>query len=335
MLRSLLVVAAVTVSAAAVQAGAPDYFAEKDYDFGVTGVGPVLVHYFPIKNTTNQTVTLGTPRIQCGCVSVTLMKAQIAPGETTHLVAYMNTGKIPVHQINTHKSVTIAVPSLAPTQEEVTLVVKCFANPNLFWSTNDGVSFGTVTKGKGGKAAMTVSLVGNPAWEVKEVASSGAYVTAEVKKVTDKDRVRPGFVMYDITATLKGDCPKGNWMSELTVKTNAKGIESMRIPVTVNVENPIRVSPEAVDLGALPAGGTRTVDVTVTGMEKFKVLEVKGADDKVSVTPTADADSKQFHTLKVQVTADAGGKQDRKIEIVTDSKEMPTIVLPVNYTVKK
>jgi hypothetical protein len=321
------------VQAAPVQAqgGANGYFIDgKDKDFGVTAVGPTLVHYFPIKNTSNQEVTLGTPRIQCGCVSVTLMKAKIAPGETTHLVAYMNTAKIPAQQIGTNKLVTVNVPFIAPVLEEVTLKLSCVARPDMVWSTNDGVSFGTVTKGKTAKQAMTVTLYNNPKWAVTEIKSGGDYVKAEVK---EKSRTNVE-VTYEVTATLTENCPKGNWMSDLTVKTNAPGIESMRIPVTVNVENPIRVTPEVVNLGVLPAGGTRTVDVTITGLEKFKVLEVKGADDKVSVTPTA-ADSKQFHSLKLQVKADASGNLTRDIQIVTDSKEMPTVVLPVSYTVAK
>ena len=42
------------------QAGAPDYFTETGKDFTTTSIGPVLVHYFPIKNTTKETINLGT-----------------------------------------------------------------------------------------------------------------------------------------------------------------------------------------------------------------------------------------------------------------------------------
>jgi len=84
-LASLVVAAVATAAVAqpvvvAPAPGAANYFAEKEKDFGVTALGPVLVHYFPIKNTSKQKVTMGTPRIQCGCVSVTLMQPTLEPG---------------------------------------------------------------------------------------------------------------------------------------------------------------------------------------------------------------------------------------------------------------
>lgn len=330
MLRPVAAVAAVLAVAASAVAGAPDYFAEKDKDFGVTAVGPVLVHYFPIKNTSNQTVTMGQPRIQCGCVDVKLHKGQLAPGETTFLAAYMNTAKIPQQQIGTNKSVTVSVPFLTPNYEEVVIKVSTLARPDMVWSTQDGVVFGTVVKGKPTKATMTVTLYNNPRWEVKEVKSSGIYVKADVKEV----KRNAGEVAYEITATLDEKCAAGNWMSDLTLTTNAVGIEKMRVPVTVNVVPAISVSPEALKFGALPMGDAKSFDVTVQGLQPFKVLEVKGGDDKVSVTPKTEG-ARHQHTLKVDVKAAAAGDLTREIQILTDSKDMPTVILPVSYSVKK
>lgn len=330
MFRSAAAAAVVLAAAAGVQAQAGNYFTEKDKDFGVTAVGPVLVHYFPITNKSNQAVTIGTPRIGCGCVSVTLLKAQLAPGETTHLVAYMNTSKIPSHQIGAPKAVEVKMPFLTPVLEEVSLKVSCLARPDMIWSTTDGVTFGTVTKGKPAKAAMSVTLYGNPKWAISEVKSSGVYVKAEAK---EKSRTASE-VTYEITATLSPECLAGNWMSDLTVSTNAAGIDKMRIPVTVNVENAIKAFPDAVKLGTLPVGDSKSLEVSLSGLEKFKVLEVKGGDDAVTVTPTTDG-ARVSHTLKLSVKAAAAGDTAREIRIVTDSKDMPTVVLPVSYSVKK
>ena len=62
------------------------------------------------------------------------------------------------------------------------------------------------------------------------------------------------------------------------------------------------------------------------------MLEVKGGDDKVTVTPQTTGPS-QYHTLKVEVKATDSLSRD--IQILTDNKEMPTLILPVNYTVRK
>lgn len=327
---ALLAAAALAGAATAAPPSAADYFAEKEVDFGVTAIGPVLVHYFPIKNTSKEKVTMGTPRIQCGCVSVTLLKPTLEPGETTHLVAYMNTAKIPAAQINTDKSVAVSVPFSSPTLEEVTVLVKCHARPDLVWSTADGVSFGTVTKGKAATASMKVTLFNNPGWEVKEAKSNGAYVKAEAKQ-TSKTATE---VTYEITCTLKDDCPAGNWMSDLTLTTNASGIEKLRIPVTVNVEPAISVKAGAGNLGAVPVGKQASVDVTISGKEPFKVLEVKGGDAALTVTPKTEG-ARLTHTLKVDLKADAAGGLAREIVIKTDSKDQPEVIIPVSATVTK
>ena len=61
-------------------AGPADFFTEKEKDFGVSPKGTVLVHYFRFTNTTKNTVTLGQPRVSCGCVSPALTAYSLAPG---------------------------------------------------------------------------------------------------------------------------------------------------------------------------------------------------------------------------------------------------------------
>ena len=310
--------------------GAAAYFAEKEKDFGVTAFGPVLVHYFPIKNTSKQKVTMGTPRIQCGCVSVTLMQPTLEAGETTYLVAYMNTAKIPATQLNTSKSVTVSVPFTSPTFEEVVLSVKCVARTDMVWSTSDGVTFGTVTKGKSATASMKVTLYNQPKWEVSKVESHGAYVKAEAK-ATSRTATE---VTYEITCTLDEKCPAGSWMSDLTLHTNASGIEKMRVPVTVSVEPKIAANPGVADLGAVAVGGAKSLDVTLSGKEPFKVLEVTGADDGVTVTTKTEG-ARLTHTLKIDLKAATAGALKKDVKIKTDNKDQPEVILPVSATVTK
>ena len=53
------------IATAGVQAGSIDLFTETAKDFGTSPRGPVLTHYFPVKNTTAQPITLGQPRVSC------------------------------------------------------------------------------------------------------------------------------------------------------------------------------------------------------------------------------------------------------------------------------
>src|SRR5687768_12794154 len=155
-MRRLLYGAIVLLGAAGpASAGATDYFSEFAKDFGTTPRGPVLMHYFTIKNTTNQAVQIGHPRVSCGCVSTSLLKNTLAPGESTAGLAMLDTRRIP--QANVVKAVNVYVPFLAPSYEEVTLRVQAIARDDLVM-TPDTLAFGTLRKGQGGATAVKLTF---------------------------------------------------------------------------------------------------------------------------------------------------------------------------------
>ena len=307
-------------------AAANDYFTEFVKDFGVTSRGPVLTHYFAITNTTKATLTIGTARVSCGCVSASVLKNQLAPGESTSVVAMMDTRRIP--QANTLKTVTVYVPFLSPILEEVSLRVMSIARDDLVMSP-DTIALGTVRKGKGGTASMKVTLYNFGSWDISEATSTGKFVKAEFKLANRGTSE----VTFDVTATLDPTCPVGNWTSDIFIKTNAPGIEKLRIPVTLNVVVPISTNPEDVKLTDLKPGITTEHRVLLQGTQPFKIMEVKGNDDEVTVKAQSE-ESRPVHILTVAVTPKAMGTMVRSFEIITDHKEMTKIVLPFKATVK-
>src|SRR5262245_18991978 len=84
-------------TAAAHAQSATAYLSETVKDLGATPRGPVLVHYFTIKNTSNHPITLGHPRVSCGCVSASIVnnKTVVPPGDTALVAAQMDTRRIP------------------------------------------------------------------------------------------------------------------------------------------------------------------------------------------------------------------------------------------------
>jgi len=248
--RYIVVLAGLLGGASPAWAGAADLFPEKVKDFGVSPRGTILVHYFRFTNTTGQPLQIGQPRVSCGCVSAYILKNQIAPGETTAVIAQMDTRRIPTP--NTVKSVTVYVPFYSPTSEEVSLRVQTVCRDDLIMSP-DTLAFGTVEKGKGAKATTKVTLTSDPSWQVTEAKSSGGYVKVEFKQES-----RAGSqVTYEVTATLDKECPAGNWTSDVFLTTNNPGIPKLRIPVTVNVTN-------AAAASATAAGETVPVNAKVS-----------------------------------------------------------------------
>jgi hypothetical protein len=313
------------LATAGVQAGSIDMFAETAKDFGTSPRGPVLTHYFPVKNTTDQPITLGQPRVSCGCVSASVLKNVLAPGESTSVVAMMDTKRIP--QANVTKTVIVFVTVQASNRtEEVQLRVTSIARDDLVMSP-ETFAFGTVRQGQGGKVTTKLTLYTDPNWRIKETESSGIYIKASVKKL-DK-LVNEAGVSYEVTATLDPACPVGNWTADVWVKTSAAGMEKLRVPVSVNVVAPIVVNPDPVAFGSVVAGTASDQKVVLQGNQAFKILDVKGADAELEVGPAAPA-SRPVHILKLTLTAKDAGPVSKVIEIVTDHPEQKSIKIAVS-----
>jgi hypothetical protein len=312
---------------ASARAGATDYFAETVKDFGITPRGPVHRHYFPVKNTSAHPITLGAPRVSCGCVSAGILKAQLAPGESTAVVADMDTRRIP--QANVIKSVIVYVPVYGPqSAEEVQLRVQAIARDDLVLSP-EVLSFGTLRKGQGGKATTRITFYSDPSWQITEAASGGAFVKADAKQVHRQGNE----VSYELTATLDEKCPVGDWTTDVWVKTSTPGMEKIRVPVRVTVVSPIAVNPETVRFGEVAVGEPSEQKVILQGNQPFKVVEVKGAEGDVVVDKVA-AGARPVHVLKVKVTPKSAGSWSKALEIITDHKEQPKVVVPLTALAK-
>lgn len=311
----------------AATAGPADLFAEKVKDFGTAPRGPVLVHYFRFTNTTKETLTLGQPRVSCGCTSASVSTSTVAPGESAAVIAYMDTRRF--QYANVTKAVTVYVPFLSPAREEVSLKVQAICRDDLMMSP-DTIAFGTVTKGKGAKASTKVTFTSDAKWEIKESASTGGYVDVEHKLESRTGNT----VTYEIIASLDKDCPAGNWTADINLVTSNNAVAKLRIPVTVVVTAPVAANPEAVQLGTVSVGNAKETRVTLQSGTPFKILEVKGADDQLGVKVESQ-EAKAVHVITLSAKPSLQGGFVRNVEITTDNKEQPKLVIPVSAKVVK
>jgi hypothetical protein len=324
--RLLLSLAGVLTTAVSALAGGPgDLFTEKEMDFGTSPKGTVLVHYFRFTNTTNQTMTLGTPRVSCGCTSAAVSRNSLAPGESAAVIAQMDTRRIPTPNVT--KSVLVYVPFLSPNQQEVTLRVTTVARDDLMMSP-DTLDLQTVTKGNSTKVTTKVTFMSDPKWQVTEATSTGAFIKADFKEESRNGSL----VTYEVTATLDKACPAGNWISDINLKTSNSAVAKLRIPVTVNVVAPVAVSPESAAFGNLPMGTATEKKVTLQSGTPFKILEVKGVDEQLKVV-IEKSDASSVHTIILAANPKSLGGFARTVEIITDNKEQPKIIIPVTAKV--
>jgi hypothetical protein len=97
---------------------------------------------------------------------------------------------------------------------------------------------------------------------------------------------------------------------------------------------PISSSPSTLKIGQLPVGGNQALELTLTGVEPFKVLKVNGGDDIIQVVHTTEG-AKHEHKLQVTVQPNKEGELTRELEVLTDNKDVPKVIVPLTGTVKK
>jgi len=100
----------------------------------------------------------------------------------------------------------------------------------------------------------------------------------------------------------------------------------------VNIVAHVAAKPEIVSFGDVRMGSSREQHVMIQSNSPFKILEVKGGDDQVAVKIDKDA-AQASHTVTITMNPKAKGGVSRMVEIVTDNKEQPLVIVPVTAKV--
>jgi hypothetical protein len=312
MLRFSLVCLVGLSAAAPVGAGswADGMFEELVKDFGTVPRGPTLTHTFRFTNTTAQPIHISGIRVSCGCVSAAPLQHDIAPGKTGAIQAQMDT-----RRFSGSKSVTVYVQFDRPQWEEVRLWVQANARDDLTVSP-DTLSLGQHKRGTAPSGSTTISFLGNDGWQIVDVQRETNYIKTELKEL----RRQGGEVAYQLTASLREDAPVGKWYTDLWVRTNNSALPRVRVPLTVEIQSALSVSPSTVVLGQVKPGAEAERRVIVRGTQPFKITSVKGTDDILSVKDTTDG-PRPVHVLTVKLKPKKAGEQNWNLKVQTDLKD--------------
>jgi hypothetical protein len=317
----VLLAGLVAAAPAAAATWADSMFDELSKDFGSVARGPVQTHAFRVVNNTKQPVNISSIRVSCGCTSASAVKSLLNPGEETAIVARMDTSRF----IGV-KSVTIFVQFDRPTFEEVRLWVQANAR-NDFSVSPDGLAFGEVKRASSPSLSNTITFYGSQT-KITEVKSESNYVRTSVKEVKGAD----GQPAYELTAKLREDTPIGKWYTDVWVKTNNPEYPQIRVPLTMEVERSLSVSPDAVSLGQVAVNGESERRVIIRGAKPFKITAVKGADGQLSVHDNT-TDSKAVHVLTVKLKPGKAGDLNRNLHVETDLPEDNSVEFEVSAQV--
>ncbi len=309
MLRYSLVLlgSCLAAGSAAAATWADGLFEELSKDFGSVPRGPTLEHHFRVVNNTARPVHIANVRVSCGCVSASVHKTFLQPGEETAVQARMDTTRF-----TGIKSVTIYVTFDAPAHEEVRLWVQANGR-NDFSITPDSLAFGQVKRGNYPPMSVLLTFYGSPDIQVTEAKCESNYVLSSLKEVRRQDSE----VAYQLTAQLRSDAPVGKWYTDIWLKTNTAAMPPIRVPLTVEIESSLSVSPDPVAMGPVKIQGESERRVIVRGVQPFKITNVAGTDADLIVRDNTP-ESKAVHVLTLKLKGSRPGDVNRTLRVHTD-----------------
>lgn len=321
MLRySLVVVVGLWAAGSALSATWADaLFDEFSKDFGSVPRGPTLSHPFRVTNNTRGVVNISSIRVSCGCVSASAPKGRLEPGESTHILARMDTTRF-----TGLKSVTIYVQFDQPAFEEIRLTVQAYGR-NDFTVTPDTLAFGQLKRGGAPSVSVLIAFYGSGDTQITEVKCDSNYIQPKVQEV----RRQEAEVSYQVTARLRGDAPVGKWYTDVWLKTSNPGMPQIRVPLTVEIESALSINPETVALGKVKTQSESERRVILRGVKPFKVIKVLGTDEQLLVRDST-TQAKPVHVLTIKLKAGNPGDLNRTLKVETDLVEDNKIDLHVN-----
>src|SRR5947209_17203186 len=128
MIRSFIILLTIglVTSGSEAQGSMAALFDARSHDFGTVPRGAKRVHPFTVTNTTGQPLRILSIRIPCNCVSAWATKRELAPGESTTVVAELDTRRFG-GLLTKYAFVLFDQP-----REEVQLTVHAYSDDNLF-----------------------------------------------------------------------------------------------------------------------------------------------------------------------------------------------------------
>jgi hypothetical protein len=308
-------------AASSVLAAGP-VFEETTKDFGSVPRGTILTHQFKVTNTYDAPLHIAGTRTSCGlCSTAQIARNELQPGESTVVLVTVDT-----HKFGGNRNFSIFVLFDRPAVEEVRLVVQAVSREDI--SVEPGqLYFGRVKKGSGATASVRIEYHGGTQWHITGIENDNGYLQPQLQEASRG----PGHVTYQLNVKLRDDTPIGCWHSEVLLKTSDASTPRIRVPLTVEIEGALGVTPSEVVFGRIKPGARAERRVVIRGSTPFKIVRLEGADETIQVNYKAD-ESRPVQVLTVVCQAgDIPLELTRKLRVITD---LPAEDGTVEFTVQ-
>ena len=263
---------------------------------------------FAFSNLYLEDVHIVTAYSSCGCTSVDVIKPTLKTYKEGIVRAVFNTPTFVGS-----RSATITVVIDKPMQAEVLLHVRGVIRGDVVFEPGS-VQLGDVEQGTAPQKAVRVNRSGWGDWQITDVKSSNAHVSAKVVNTTRQN----GWTSVDLSVQLDKDAPTGYLQDHLLLVTSEGQSIQMPLAVEGRVVSNLTVSPTSLFMGIVHPGQEVTRPLVVKGTRPFKVLSI-ACEDKSFKFPATSEEAKTVHVIPVTfVAGNAEGKVTKTIRIVTD-----------------
>lgn len=286
---------------------ADSLFDELSRDFGTVPKGPMLTHPFRLVNKTKQTIHISNVRVSCGCTTARALQSELAPGQETVILAQMDT-----RRFSNTKAVTIFVTFDQPHFDEVRLWVQANSREDIS-ILPEAFAFGRIKRGTAPTTTAIMTFSGNNNWQITAASCDSNYIQTSFQLQKREN----GEVIYKLSATLRADAPAGKWFTDVWIQTNNPASPRIRVPLTVEIEAALTVTPTTVSLGEVKAGKAAERKVIVRGVRPFRIIGVQGTDKELTVRDSTH-ESKMVHVLTVTLQTQQTGEVVRVLRVQTD-----------------
>jgi hypothetical protein len=291
-------------------------------DFGNVPRGAQLFHRFSITNIYAVRMEVTGLASGCGCVTAVASKRVLEPRETAHIDVSMD-----ARRFTGPKTVVVRVTVGPEYVSSAELKVAATSRADVVFNP-DAVNFGTVARGQAPAQAIDVEYAGPLAWQITEVVVAKDQPLEASQKELYR---RQGQVGYRLQVALKPDAPTGSFKQVIYLKTNDPASPLLPVLVEGAVQSALTVSPDKLALGTVKAGEELTRRVVVRGSQPFRVVEVEGLGDGISLGAELSAADAPVQTVTFKCKPAQPGEFRRELRIKTSLPDGP-VVLTIDGT---
>lgn len=286
-------------------------FPIKTHNFGTVAVAAKTEFRFPVHNTMSNHLHIRSVRASCGCTTPIVKNNLIAPNTTGEILARFNT-----NTFRGKKGATLTVVIDQPFYTEVRLRVDGYIRSDMVFHPG-AIEFGQIAQGQSTSKTSKILYAGRPDWKVIDIQSNRPWLVPSAKEVSRGN----GRVDYELTVSLRDDAPAGFFQDELIVTTDDRTMPKVPFRVSGQIDSPLKISPQAIALGSLKPGESRTQKLVLVGRTPFQVASIQADGWHIQFAPTTE--SKTLHVLYPQFspTVIQAGPQKKTIEVTTRGEQ--------------